>query len=45
MTLVRFLKSDGTIDKEVEEAAYDAEVPSLILQPLVETQGGAIRAA
>lgn len=25
-----------TIDKEVEEAAYDAEVPSLILQPLVE---------
>lgn len=25
-----------TIDKDVEDAAYDAEVPSLILQPLVE---------
>ena len=25
-----------TIDKEVDEAAYEAEVPSLILQPLVE---------
>jgi sensor histidine kinase YesM len=25
-----------TIDKDVEEAAYEAEVPSLILQPLVE---------
>jgi two-component system, LytTR family, sensor kinase len=25
-----------TIDKDVEDAAYDAEVPSLVLQPLVE---------